>query len=129
MTLLVACAFGVASLEIETGELELIEGELPSRLELSLSLPLLVAADRVGARVVALVDARPPLLVSDDAGTTWRESGAGLPRGVAVAIDENAPDRVAFATGERLYLSHDGAVFWHALPIELPQITGIAWTT
>jgi len=44
-------------------------------------LPRLVAASGVGSTVVAVVDTRPPLAVSHDAGRTWRESGRGLPPG------------------------------------------------
>ena len=42
---------------------------------LELELPRLVAASAAGATVVAVVDRRPPLLVSGDAGATWREAG------------------------------------------------------
>ena len=48
---------------------------------LSLNLPRLVAAAAAGATVLAVVDTKPPIVVSHDAGTTWRESGRGLPRG------------------------------------------------
>ena len=47
----------------------------------SLNLPRLVAAAAAGATVFAVVDTKPPLVVSHDAGTTWRESGRGLPPG------------------------------------------------
>jgi hypothetical protein len=68
---------------------------------------------------------RPPLAVSHDAGTTWRESGRGLSPGVAVAIAETDPDTMAFATRNRLYLSRDGGVFWTALAVELPPILAL----
>jgi photosystem II stability/assembly factor-like uncharacterized protein len=71
---------------------------------------------------VALVDAKPPLLVSHDAGATWRDSGRGLPPGRAVAIDADDPDLVAYAARNRLYVSRDGGVFWRALGVELPEI-------
>ncbi len=45
----------------------------------------LVAAAGAGSTVVAVVDTKPPLVVSHDAGRTWRESGRGLPAGRAVA--------------------------------------------
>jgi hypothetical protein len=86
-----------------------------------LALPRVVAAAASGSTVVVAVDAKPPLLVSHDAGLTWRESGRGLPRGTAVAAAEDDPDRVAFAAGGRLYLSTDGGRFWTALTVELPE--------
>ena len=48
---------------------------------LALNLPRLVAAAAAGSTVVAVVDTKPPLVVSHDAGATWRESGRGLPAG------------------------------------------------
>jgi len=79
----------------------------------------------VGATVVAIVDRRPPLAVSHDAGRTWRERGGGLPRGVALAIDEDDPDVVLFAARNRLFLSQDGGRFWRALTLELPEILAV----
>ena len=101
--------------------------ELPPRPLPDISLPLVVAADAVGARVVAVVDRRPPLAVSDDAGTTWREAGGGLPAGRAVAIHPDDPDLVLYAARNRLYLSRDGGRFWAALAPELPEIAALAW--
>ena len=95
----------------------------PPRVELTL--PLLVSAAATGSTVVAVVDRRPPLVVSNDAGRTWRESGGGLPAGRAVAIDEDNPDVVLYAARNRLYLSTDGALFWRALVIELPEIEAL----
>ena len=97
----------------------------PERLELDL--PLLVAAAAAGSTVVAVVDRRPPLVVSHDAGRTWRESGGGLPKGNAVAIDPANPDRMLYAARNRLFLSQDGGRFWHALVLELPEITAVAF--
>lgn len=90
-------------------------------------LPRLVAASAAGSMVVALVERRPPLLVSGDAGATWREAGGGLPAGFAVAVHPDDPDRVLFAARNRLYLSVDGARFWRALEPELPDIDAVAW--
>jgi len=90
-------------------------------------LPRLVAASGVGSTVVALVDAKPPLLVSHDAGRTWRESGRGLPPGHAVAVSAENPDELLFATRSRLYVSTDGGRFWRALEAELPDIQAVAW--
>jgi hypothetical protein len=90
-------------------------------------LPRLVAASAAGSTVVAIVDTRPPLAVSHDAGRTWRESGRGLPAGKAVAVSPDNPDHVLFATGERLYVSTDGGRFWRGLEAELPEIEAVAW--
>ncbi len=92
----------------------------------SLNLPRVVAAAQAGATIVVAVDARPPLLVSYDAGATWRESGRGLSPGTAVAISPESPDVLAFATRNRLYVSRNGGVFWTALSAELPEIRAIA---
>ncbi len=103
-------------------------GELvPQPVELNL--PRLVAAAASGSTVVAVVDRRPPLLVSGDAGATWREAGGGLPPGFAVAIDPDDPDRVLYAARNRLYLSTDGGRFWRSLEPELPDIEAVGWAT
>lgn len=90
-------------------------------------LPRLVAASGAGSTVVALVDARPPLAVSHDAGRTWRESGRGLPPGYAVAVSAENPDHVLFASRDRLYVSTDGGRFWRSLEAELADIQNVAW--
>lgn len=82
--------------------------------------------DALGATIVLLVDRRPPLLVSSDAGITWNERGGGLPAGRAVALGET-PDRVLYAARNRLFVSGDGGVFWRALSVELPEIRDVAW--
>jgi len=92
----------------------------------SLSLPRVVAAAAAGSTVVAVVDAKPPLLVSHDAGRTWRDSGRGLPAGRAVALSPDDPDVVLYAARNRLYLSRDGGRFWHGLALELPEIEGVS---
>jgi len=90
-------------------------------------LPRLVAASGAGSTVAAVVDAKPPLLVSHDAGRTWRESGRGLPPGHAVAVSAENPDELLFATRSRLYVSTDGGRFWRVLEAELPDIEAVAW--
>jgi hypothetical protein len=90
-------------------------------------LPRLVAASSVGSTVAAVVDARPPLLVSHDAGLTWKDSGRGLPPGHAVAVSADDPDRLLYAARNRLYLSTDGGRFWRSLEIELPDIENVAF--
>ena len=118
---------GVYTVDLETEEvLELeADAELPAPPQLELSLPLLLAAAASGPTVVALLDRKPPLAVSHDGGLTWRESGAGLPRGVAVAVADDDPDFVLFAARNRLYRSRDGGRFWQALAVELPEITAV----
>jgi photosystem II stability/assembly factor-like uncharacterized protein len=90
------------------------------------SLPRVVAAAAAGSTIVAVVDAKPPLLVSHDAGRTWRDSGRGLPGGRAVAISADNPDVVLYAARNRLYLSRDGGRFWHGLALELPEIEAVS---
>lgn len=127
MDVLAETPLGLVRVDLESGEAELLgDGTLPRRAH-GLTLPLLVDADRHGSRVVAVIDRRPPLVVSDDAGVTWREAGGGLPRGRAVAISPEHPDRVVFATASRLYLSEDGGRFWRSLPAELIDVTAVAW--
>ena len=87
---------------------------------------LLVDVDARGSTVVVVVDRRPPLLASYDAGATWSERGAGLPRGRAIAVGEN-PDDVLYGARNRLYVSRDGGVFWRALAVELPEVLDVAW--
>ncbi len=110
-------------------ELVLGAADEPATQALELTLPRLVAAAASGSTVVAIVDRRPPLLVSGDAGATWREAGGGLPPGFAVAIDPDNPDLVLYAARNRLYLSADGGRFWRSLEPELPDIEAVAWTT
>ena len=96
--------------------------------EVPLSLPLVVVAASVGSTVIAVVDRRPPLAISNDAGRTWREAGGGLPPGRAVAIAEDDPDHVVYAARNRLYESTNGGVFWRALAPELPEIEAVSLT-
>ena len=126
MIALVATVDGTFAVDLETAEAEpgLVEPE--PQPELVLNLPRLVAAAAAGSTVVAVVDAKPPLLLSYDAGSTWRASGRGLPPGRAVAIAEDNPDTILFAARNRLYLSRDGGVFWTAIAAELPEITAVA---
>lgn len=91
------------------------------------SLPAVLAAVASGSTVVALVNRRPPLAISYDAGRTWHESGGGLPRGVAIAIDEDDPDLILFAARNRVWSSSDGGRFWESLAIDLPEIEAVAF--
>jgi hypothetical protein len=127
-TALVACALGTAEVDLEEEDLvSLTDEPFDPEPWPAVDLPLLVAAAASGSTVVAIVDRRPPLVVSNDGGVTWREAGAGLGRGVAVAISPDHPDLVLFATHERLHLSRDGGRFWAALEVELPEITAVAF--
>jgi hypothetical protein len=90
-----------------------------------LELPRVVAAAASGATVVAVVDRRPPLAISNDAGSTWREAGGGLPPGFAIAVSDENPDLMLFAARNRLYLSENGGIFWRALVPELPDIEAV----
>ena len=128
MEALVATAFGCVRVDLEDGDAELTDDDPPAPEVIDVSLPLVVAAAQVGARIVAVVDRRPPLLLSDDAGVTWREAGGGLPAGVAIAIDEDDPDTMLYASESRLFVSGDGGLFWHSLPPELIGITAVAFS-
>ena len=120
---------GVVELDVEAEEV-IAEVDVTVALERpAVDLPRVVQASAVGSVVVAVVDRRPPLLVSGDAGATWREAGGGLPPGFAVAVDPADPDRVLYAARNRLYLSTDGGRFWRSLAPELPDIEAVAWAT
>jgi hypothetical protein len=86
----------------------------------------LLDVDAVGSTIVLLLDRRPPLMISHDAGVTWTERGAGLPAGRAVAVRDNT-DQMLFGARNRLYVSGDGGIFWRALAVELPEIRDVAW--
>jgi hypothetical protein len=116
---------GTFAVDLETDEVDPAEAFTPAAAP-ALNLPRVVAAAAVGSTVVAVVDARPPLLVSHDAGTTWQESGRGLPAGRAVAIADDDPDLVVYAARNRLYVSRNGGLFWTALAVELPEISAVA---
>lgn len=127
---LVASELGLATVDVEEEVvLALEEDGTLEQTVVELDLPLLVAADSSGATIVAVVARRPPLVISNDAGVTWREAGAGLPPGRDVAISPEHPDLVLFAGESRLYLSRDGGRFWHVLAPELPEISAVAWQT
>ena len=125
MIALVGTVDGTFAVDLETEEVEPAEPFTPAPSP-RLNLPRVIAAAASGSTVVAVVDAKPPLLVSHDAGTTWRDSGRGLPAGRAVAIDDLDPDVVVFAARNRLHLSRDGGLFWTSVPVELPEIETVA---
>jgi photosystem II stability/assembly factor-like uncharacterized protein len=120
----VATVEGVFEIDLETEEVVAGEGAVePQRVETGL--PRVVCASAAGSTVVAVVESRPPILVSHDAGQTWREAGRGLPPGFAVAVAHDDPDVVLFTGRNRLYLSRDGGRFWEPLAVELPDIEAI----
>ncbi|HLK44666.1 MAG TPA: hypothetical protein VKT18_01695 [Acidimicrobiales bacterium] len=125
MIALVETVSGAFAVDLETGDVEPAPA-FERCAEPAVRLPRLVAAAAAGATVVAAVDARPPLLVSYDAGTTWRESGRGLPGARAVAIATGDPDTIVYASRNRLYVSRNGGVFWSALAGELPEILALS---
>ncbi len=129
MRVLVATDGGGYGVDLETEEVE-PANVLVAEGQPDVSLPRLVAAAVAGSTVVAVVDARPPMLVSHDAGVTWREAGRGLPLpGRAVAVDEADPDTIVYASRNRLHLSTDGGRFWRTLGTELPEIRHVQLVT
>jgi hypothetical protein len=123
---IVQTELGTFAVDLETEEIEPAELEdVPVSEPLHLSLPRVIASAATGSTVVAVVDRRPPLVVSHDAGTTWRETGAGLPPGAAIAVSQDDPDLIVYASRNRLHVSTDGGVFWHALSVELPKVEAL----
>jgi hypothetical protein len=120
---------GVYTIDTETeAVIDFVAGaELSETQPPRVALPLLVAAAAEGSTVVAVLDRRPPIAVSHDAGSSWREAGGGLPPGRAVAIAEGDPDRILYAAAHRVYVSQDGGRFWRGLEPELPEIVRVAW--
>jgi hypothetical protein len=124
VTASVRTADGTFAVDLEEEEI-IGETEPFEVARVSVELPRVVAAAGAGPTIVAVVDRRPPLAISNDAGSTWREAGGGLPPGFAIAIDEDNPDRMLFAARNRLYLSENGGTFWRALVPELPDIDAV----
>jgi hypothetical protein len=122
MNVLVATVAGCFAVDLETDEVEPWDGDVAPPPAPVLNLPRVVAAAAAGSTVVAVVDAKPPILVSHDTGATWRESGRGLPPGRAIAISDDDPDLLVYAGRNLLYVSRNGGVFWTALALELPEI-------
>jgi len=129
MNVAVETGEGVYTIDTESeAVVDFVAGaELSETPQPRVELPLLVTAAREGSTVVAVLDRRPPLAISYDAGSSWHEAGGVLPPGRAVAIAENDPDRIAYATEHRVYVSQDGGRFWRSLEPELPEITRVGW--
>lgn len=125
----VQTAHGLYLVDLEADEVLGLDPDarLPPPEPVETGLPLVVAAARAGATVVAVVDRRPPLVLSADAGATWREAGGGLPSGRAIAVSEDDPDLMLYAARNRLFLSRNGGLFWQALTAELPEIEDAAF--
>jgi hypothetical protein len=127
MNVLAQTEYGIFAVDLETEDVVpggpvQVRGSGPP----TLSLPRVVASAAAGSTIVAVVDRKPPLLVSHDAGVTWRETGGGLPAGNAVVIDEANPDLIVYASRNRLHVSTDGGIFWRALSVELPEIEALS---
>ena len=124
----VRTADGVAVVDLDDESLVALDpsASFDSPAEPAVELPLVLTTAAAGSTVIAVVDTKPPMIVSHDAGVTWRESGRGLPAGRAVAISDENPDVVVYATRNRLYLSRDGGRFWRSLALELPEIEAVA---
>ena len=117
---------GTYDVDLETEEV-LGEADDFDPAHVAVELPRVVAAAASGATLVAVVDRRPPLAISHDAGRTWTEAGGGLPPGFAVAVHPEKPDLILFAGRNRLYVSENGGVFWRSLALELEDIDTVAW--
>jgi hypothetical protein len=126
MIAVVSTVAGAYSVDLESDEVDPWTGELTTDPEPVLNLPRLVAAAATGATVFAVVATKPPIVISRDAGSTWRESGRGLPQGRAIAVSAADPDVAVYAARNRLYVTHDGGVFWTALAVELPEIDRVS---
>jgi hypothetical protein len=125
---LVQTAEAVLTIDADEGVVDIESGtRLERPPDVPVSLPAVRACVGSGSTVVALVDRKPPLLVSHDAGRTWHEAGGGLPQGSAIAIDEDDPDRILFAAPHRVWLSTDGGRFWESLALDLPEIRAVAF--
>jgi len=123
---LVRTAEAIFIVDLETEEV-IGEGQGFEAAQAKVDLPRVVAAATAGSTVVAVVDRRPPLAISNDAGRTWREAGGGLPPGFAIAVHEENPDTMLFAARNRLFISENGGIFWRALTLELPDIEAVVF--
>ena len=126
MRIVAQTEYGAFAVDVETEEIEPADAP-PVPEPLTLNLPRVLGAAALGSTIVAVVDRKPPLMISHDAGMTWRESGAGLPAGTAVAISDENPDLIVYGSRNRLHVSTDGGIFWRALAVELPLIEALAF--
>ena len=79
MNALARTAAGTYAIDLEDEE---VIGEVDEfePAQVNVELPRVVASAAAGATVVAVVDRRPPLAISNDAGRTWREAGGACGR-------------------------------------------------
>lgn len=135
LVILADCARGVHAVELHADGSETVDvrsgATMPPRdrdpsIAPSWARASLIDLDASGSTVVLLLQRRPPVLASYDSGASWTERAGGVPIGVAIALGDN-PDRVVLATERRLYVSLDGAQFWHSLDTELDDITDVSW--
>ena len=93
MKAIVQTVDGVFSVDLETEEVEPTDEGIAPAAQPELSLPRVIAAAMSASTVVAAVARKPPLMLSYDAGATWREAGSGLPpaRAVAFLIPRSVP--------------------------------------
>ena len=133
--ILADCASGVHAIELHEDGTEKVDSrpgatmlarERDNTLAPEWTRSSLVDVDSSGSTIVLLLRRRPPVLASYDGGGSWRERAAGVPSGVAIAIDQN-PDRIVLATENRFFLSLDGGQFWHSLETELDDISDVCW--
>ena len=88
----VATALGCVAIDLESDDAFLVDDDPPmADTGRGLSAARRRRRRKSGSRIVAAVDRRPPLMISDDVGLTWREAGGGLPVGTAIAIDRTIP--------------------------------------
>lgn len=123
-------ADAVLTIDAEDGVVEIEAGAaLTPPPDIPVPLPSVRACVGSGSTLVALVDRRPPLVISHDAGSTWHEAGGGLPPGRAIAIDEDDPDSILFAAKHRVWRSANGGRFWESVVLDLPEIEAVAFGT
>jgi hypothetical protein len=125
MIALIETTAGAFTVDLETDDVTPWDDAVDAPPAPALNLPLLVASAAAGSTVFAVVDTKPPIIVSHDAGMTWRASGRGLPAGVAIGVSDDDPDLAVYAARHRLFVTHDGGVFWTALAVELPEIIAV----
>ena len=128
MEAFVATALGCVVVELETGEAELVDDEPPVAGTADVSLPLLVASDQVGARIVAVVERRPPLIVSDDGAERGRRPAAAFRRAPRSRSTRTTPTCCSSRQSHASSSREDGGRFWRALDLELIGITAVAFS-
>ena len=125
---LVQTADAVLTIDAEDGVVEIdAGGRLAPTPEITTSLPGVLSCVGAGSTLVALLGQASGRHLHALAGRTWHESGGGLPRGQAIAIDEDDPDAILFAARNRVWASQDGGRFWESVAIDLPEIVAVSF--